>query len=77
LKQRAQQYDTLRLEYDTQVNHFHRLNEKYKEQSEAATMFRKDWEAKKAKVSSLEDKLRVERMKTPTCHNEISMVGDY
>jgi hypothetical protein len=77
LKQRAQQYDTLRLEYDTHVNHFHRLNVKYKEQSEAATMFHKDWEAEKAKVSSLEDKLRAKRMKTPTCHNEISMAGDY
>jgi hypothetical protein len=50
---------------------------RYKEQSEAATMFCKDWKAKKAKIRSLEDMLRVERMKTPTCYNEISVVGDY
>jgi FtsZ-binding cell division protein ZapB len=77
LKQRAEQYDTLRLEYDVQDNYFHRLNMRYKEQIEVATMFQRDLEIEQAKFRNLEDKLKAERMKTPTCYNKMNVAGGY
>ena len=75
-RNRAEQYEILKREFDDQEREFHKLHEKYKESNAASTIWRKDATATTAKIKLLEEQLRTAK-RPLSVHSELGTVGDY